>query len=519
MPPEIEYTRASKNYHLCMYVSHCWHGFFCLLFQMASSAVSKIVRSSVTLARPSSSAPRPTWRRRYSAHSRFTPLYVTGPEATSNHVAVLADHADGQEVLKEGSETRREMEKSIEARGHDLDIGLTEMAEKLARVRSLEKQRSSLVAERAALGLAAKGGGDEAAAAKERLVEVKALLNKCAADRVDLDQSAVRPFILGLPNDLHKRCPSGDSRILPLAASNAQPPKFSFPAADHLALASDELDFCLHSSDAAFYLFGRLAQLELALGWRAQSVFGDQLRYSAMTGPDFVKSVVIDACGEDHRCGEASLSVVPCKEMKGRDTGYGQHLVGSASLFSMISYWCKNVIRRPASMPLSHYTLGRQYRPKLSGYQSPNLFTTQQSTAVQLLTLSASPSSSEEQLEETMSALARFYDELGVHYRMVAVSAKDLGKAERFRMSVQMYTTQGYREVGNVSDYGSYISRRLMLKTEEQQQQMKNVHVVGGTAIDITKFIGCAVEGSQKKDGSYDLGTLSNLAQQMWEPK
>ena len=481
---------------------------------MASRAASKIV----TLARPSSSAPRLlTWRRRYSVHSRFTPLYVTGPEATGNHAAVLADHDDGHEVLKEGSETRRVIEKSLEARGIDLDIGLTELAEKISQVRSLEREKSSLDAEKAALLQAAKGGGEEAAAAKERLVEVKALLNKCAADRVELDQSAIRPFILGLPNDLHKRCPLDEPRILPLAASNAQPPKFSFSPLDHLALASDELDFCLHSSDAAFYLFGRLAQLELALGWRAQVVFGDQLRYYAMTGPDFVKSVVMDACGEDHRCREASLSVVPCKEIKSRDTGYGQHLVGSASLFSMISYWCKNVIRRPAAMPLSYYTLGRQYRPRLSGHQSPNLYTTQQSTAVQLLTLSPSPSSSEEMLEETMAGLARFYDDLGVHYRMVAVSAKDLGKAERFRMSVQMYTTQGYREVGHVSDFGCYISRRLMLKSQAEHEGLKNVHVVGGTAIDITKFIGCAIEGSQKKDGSFDLGPLSNLAQQMWE--
>ena len=161
--------------------------------------------------------------------------------------------------------------------------------------------------------------------------------------------------------------------------------------------------------------------------------------------------------------------------------------------------------------------LGRQYRPRLSGHQSPNLYTTQQSTAVQLLTLSPSPSSSEEMLEETMAGLARFYDDLGVHYRMVAVSAKDLGKAERFRMSVQMYTTQGYREVGHVSDFGCYISRRLMLKSQAEHEGLKNVHVVGGTAIDITKFIGCAIEGSQKKDGSFDLGPLSNLAQQMWE--
>ena len=435
-------------------------------------------------------------------------------------MAVIADHDDAQELLKEGSETRKAIEESIEARGiKDLGVDLTEMVKMFERIRALEKEKSALEAEKAALQHSSKSGGDEGAAAKQRLVELKDLLNKCASERVDLDESAVRPFVLGLPNDLHRRCPLDEARILPLAALNAQPPKFNFPARDHLALASDELDFNLHSSDAAFYLFGRLAQLELALGWRAQAVFGDQLRYSAMTGPDFVKSVVIDACGGDYRCKEASLAVVPHdKEIKGRDTGYGLHLVGSASLYSMISHYCKNVIRRPAAMPLSHYTLGRQYsaREHSVGRQSPNLFTTQQSTAVQLLTLSHSPSSSEEQLEVTMAALTRFYDDLGVHYRMVATAARNLGKAERFRVSVQMYTTQGYREVGHVSDYGSYISRRLMLKCDTDNQLMKNVHVVGGTAIDITKFIGCAIESSQKKDGSYDLEPLSSLTRQMW---
>ena len=61
-------------------------------------------------------------------------------------------------------------------------------------------------------------------------------------------------------------------------------------------------------------------------------------------------------------------------------------------------------------------------------------------------------------------------------------------------------------EVGNVSVYGDFLSKRMMLKAVEKEGEvLRDLRTVGGTLIDVTKAIGCLVEARQSQDGSYEL--------------
>ena len=53
-------------------------------------------------------------------------------------------------------------------------------------------------------------------------------------------------------------------------------------------------------------------------------------------------------------------------------------------------------------------------------------------------------------------------------------------------------------EVGDVATYDDYLSKRLMLKCESGTK-MRNLFVVSGTVVNITKVIACIVEQTNGK--------------------
>jgi seryl-tRNA synthetase len=446
-----------------------------------------------------------------SASTRLSTLYLSGSEGTTNPAFVIADIDDAEDRL---DVDRQEMERNLKVRGIE-SIRVEEMSEKFARLRAVTSEYEKLCAERAVLALKFKDTPEaEVVAAKKRIEPLKDEQRQLGSEKYELEKSAVLPFLLDLPNTLHPRTPAHENQRLPNKGSRlSAPPDWSFDTQDHISLAADELDFCPASSDAAYYLFGRLAQLEMTLGWRAQDHLLGTGKYGMISGPDTVKSIVLEGCGVD--C-HSELAMAPMKEIKDKDSGHGQFLVGSASLYSLVAHWSKNVITRPSVLPLSFFSLGRRYRPRPTSEHPVNLFTTQQSTAVELLTVCDNLDSAELQVQAMIDTIVQFYDDLGVHFQLMAVAAPGLNKAERHRVSVRMKSSSrgtgvdkdGYVEVGCVSDYGTYISRRLMLKSEYNQADMRNLHVVGGTLIDVNKFIGCLVENSQRRDETYDLNNL-----------
>ena len=53
-------------------------------------------------------------------------------------------------------------------------------------------------------------------------------------------------------------------------------------------------------------------------------------------------------------------------------------------------------------------------------------------------------------------------------------------------------------EVGDVATYDDYLSKRLMLKYDDGAK-MRNLFVVSGTVLNITKVIACIVEQTNGK--------------------
>ena len=440
-----------------------------------------------------------------------SPLYIVGKDSTIAPNVVIPDVEDLFEKFD-----RKRAEKNLELRQMSVPPAVANIEKAREYLRfidgSIEDKKAEaegIQKEFKRLKEANQGNVIDDEEMKERRERAKAIrkeIKSLVRDRWELEERAVVPLV-SLPNSLKENCPIKENVVISV---HGRKPEFPFVPKNHVDLAGGielEMSDC---SLTAFYLLGRLAKLEIDLGRRMQSHLLAK-DYSMMSCPDFVKSVVVEGCGVDYRDPEAVLSLKPANEFRDRPSGVGMHLVGGSSLYAMVSFWAKNCVSNPMALPASYFSLGRRYRHV--GVESErSLFHTRQSTSIEHFTACATRESAAKQFQATVDDLTSFYQLLGSHFRLSAAMAPRLTRAESYRMCLEMYSPglDDFVEVANVSAFDEYISQRLMLKWEEKdrRESIRNLFVVGGCAMDVTKVIGILVECGQKEDGTYDVVKL-----------
>ena len=256
------------------------------------------------------------------------------------------------------------------------------------------------------------------------------------------------------------------------------------------------------------FLKGRWPKTELDLLRKVQEWLQKGEFCDLIAPPDIVRSTVIEgfdplAFGNPAR----SLALAKSNDFGDMKSGLGAHLVGAASIPAMVSFFVKNLLVKGSVLPINLFCIGKQYWSMATGddnapEKTPSLFTTQQSSCVGLLSLNQDQTSAETSFQEFKSKFQSFYDTLGLKYRLVYSGADRLALAESLRLEVQMWSplSQNYVTVGSLSKFDDYISRRLLLKyvnEDDQDKKLHSYHVVGGTFIDTYKVIGCMLESEQ----------------------
>ncbi len=322
----------------------------------------------------------------------------------------------------------------------------------------------------------------------------------------DVEEMTIEDF-LNLPNDL-----------LPIIQEQqdvfrvGEMPKFNFSPKGHVDLAGEDLVYGRGSDEfAAPYLIGPLAELEMTLSKEIQRHLLSSGLFSMLAGPDLAKSVVVEGCGVDFADVSETLALEETGAFERRETGQAMHLVGNASLFSMVAFFCKNVVLNPSLLPMKVFCVGRQYRGPTSKEDGSKkgLFSTQQSTAAYFLDVTAYDAAHDlKRLENFVQLAKTFYETLGIPVRATVCSPRGLSKAEAHRVDIEAFSPaeNDFVKVGNLSVYGDYLSKRMMLKAEKNDKELLNLRLIGGTFANITKLIGCLVECKQDDSGNYCSG-------------
>eukprot|EP00093_Oithona_nana_P012779 12779.XXX_645287_645685_1 [CDS] Oithona nana genome sequencing. len=124
--------------------------------------------------------------------------------------------------------------------------------------------------------------------------------------------------------------------------------------------------------------------------------------------------------------------------------------------------------------------------------QAPRLANSEQSSAAGLLALNSSTEQLDSTFDEIIQDLKRFYDDVGISYRLVSMSAEKLNLAESLRIELQMWSSSknDFIKVAELSKHGDYLSKRLALKYNESSE-LRNLHIISGTFVDVYKVLSC----------------------------
>ena len=290
--------------------------------------------------------------------------------------------------------------------------------------------------------------------------------------------------LIVVPNSLDPQTPEKEDTILH-EHEGCRPPT---------RIAAKDVEF-EEGNPLNVFIKGQCALEETKLLRRAQLFLQKDGFSDIIAPPDIVRSTVIEGCdplsfGDPNR----SLALSKSSDFGDLKSGLGAHLVGSASFPGLVTFFVKNVLANRNVLPLNYISIGRQYYPAKPA-STASLLNTQQSSCVGLLSLNADSATLDQSFEEWTAKFKTFYDDLGLGYRLVYKAAKDLSLPESLRLEAQVWSEQNNCHVcvGSLSKYDDFVSQRLLIKYQDSEDELKPLHLLSGTFLDVHKYFGCII--------------------------
>lgn len=306
----------------------------------------------------------------------------------------------------------------------------------------------------------------------------------------DLDESVIIQ-LLKLPNELDERTPPESPIILKQIGDLCHLQKTN--KKDHIEIGK-ALALLEYTNPMQYYLSNEAALFELGILNFAGKILDDNAMIR-IAGSDFCNSVLIEGSGLDHEDHMDSF-ILEDNNKSNIDLSNKLHLVGGASLISMLALHAKNSIDSEF-LPIKYYSTGRQYTPFPKGATPHGLFNVCQASAVQvfLIVNDAIPIESNKQFENLIEITNEIYSNITDHYRVVIRPAPELLTCEKLRVSFELWSPflERYIEAGHISIHGQYFSKRLLLgcKTNED---VEFPSILSGTILSVPRVLGCLLE-------------------------
>lgn len=311
----------------------------------------------------------------------------------------------------------------------------------------------------------------------------------------DLDED-VMERILKLPNELDPRTPANESVVLKSIGS--VPESFKENRRSHIDIGTS-LDLLDYKNPMCYYLCNNAALFELAVLAYVGRVFGENDMIK-MAGTDFSRSFVVEASGLNHEDPMATFILENYSEIE-RGSPNRMHLVGSASLISFLILHTKQLIN-PNHFPLKYFATGRQYMPLPRDTHACGLFTACQASVAHAFVMvkDAKSEEYETQFNKLLESVCRLYDDLCDHYRVVMRSASELQPCESLRVSFEMWSpfANQYIEIGHVSAYDNYLSKRLLIAYQTPYGRDFPA-IISGTVLSVPRLLACLLEQNPDK--------------------
>lgn len=282
---------------------------------------------------------------------------------------------------------------------------------------------------------------------------------------------------LSLPNDIHSATPD-EPQIIYSHKSKLSPEK----RIHHL----DCSEFVEYISETNYYLKGDAAKFEFVFANYCLDHFRGQ-HFIHFSNPDFVQTPILEAVG---MTGDGFYEIYE----KSDDPTKLIHLVGNGSMHAFMGFITRLRVYKTL-FPLQWVATGQIYthRPE----NNFDLYDVCQSNVVQVFQAGIEKQMYEK-FDQTLKLVCNLFETLDIHFRVAYVPSKELGQAESLVARIEMFSPYRgqYVEVGNLSYYGDYISKRLLFSyvKDKETKSIDFPHIISGTICNLNRIVAVILE-------------------------
>ena len=344
------------------------------------------------------------------------------------------------------------------------------------------------------------GKRDEADARRKQVSALKDRIAALDAGR-DAAESRMRELLSTLPNIPHESVPIGKDET-----ANAEirrwgtKPEFDFEPKDHVdlgtALGILDLERATKIAGARFAILnGAGARLERGLIDFMLDLHTREHGYTE-TLPPFIVN-------RDALFGTGQLPKFEQELFKLEDER-GFYLVPTAEV-PVTNYYASEILDA-SQLPMKWAAYTPCFRSEAGSYgkDTRGVIRQHQFEKVELVKYSL-PENSYDELEALTRDAETILQELGIHYRVVALSTGDLGfgNAKTYDIEVWLPSQNAFREISSCSNYEAFQARRANIRFRRAGgAKPEFVHTLNGSGLAVGRTWIAVLENFQRADGS-----------------
>ncbi|MFW5735366.1 MAG: serine--tRNA ligase [Oceanidesulfovibrio sp.] len=368
--------------------------------------------------------------------------------------------------------------------------------------RSIQQKTDELKSERNASSqkvAQAKRSGEDASELIAHLSQTSARIKGLDEELKRLEEESDE-ILLGLPNIPHETTPMGESENdNPVLDVWGEKPVFDFEAKDHhdLGVALGGLDFerAAKISGARFAVtWGWASRLERALLNFMVDLHTTRHGYTEVTPPVIVNSAALRGTGQLPKF-EDDLFKLNHKDY---------YLIPTAEV--PVTNLHAGEVLDEADLPRAYAAPTQCFRSEAGSYgkDTRGLIRQHQFSKVELVRF-VRPEDSYAELEKLRGHAEAVLQELGLHYRVVALCTGDIGfaSAKTYDLEVWLPGQDAYREISSCSNFEDFQARRADIRYKPAgQKKSAYLHTLNGSGLAVGRTLVAILEQYQQADGS-----------------
>ena len=334
-----------------------------------------------------------------------------------------------------------------------------------------------------------------------QMKEVSAGLAQAESEALQV-QDKFNSLMMVLPNRLHESVPAGkDEKENVMVRQNKEQRKFDFTPKDHVDIATAldlvDIERAAKISGARFYfLKNELVRMNHALVQFALDFLSEN-GYSPVQPPYMIRKepmsgavILGDFADVIYKIQDEDLYMI----------GTSEHAIASMHM---------NEILDGKKLPIKYAGFSPCFRKEAGahGKDMKGIFRVHQFEKVEQFVY-CRPEDSWKEHEKMLALSEKFFEKLGIPYRVMLLSSGDTGKisAKTYDIEAWMAGQSAYREIVSCSNCLDYQARRLGIRFRDRtNEDTRLVHTLNSTLVATERTLVAILENYQTASGTVEV--------------